>query len=203
MKTNLFCLKLIILTGFGPFKRYISNLSSEIVKKISSRIQNIQIKKEILPVSWKGCIELYQNLLKVTNYTPKLVVLLGIHSDKKYALERFGWNFKIGADIEGRFKIGFIKKCPYPLIKTIVNINDVYSTVKDNSQLYISNYAGLYLCNYIYYWALYLSKREYPVIFIHIPTEGNLIESIKMIEIIIKAIIKIHLKKNYKFNGNF
>jgi len=196
LKTNLFYLDLILLTGFGPYKGHFENLSSEIVRELSLGTQNIQIKKEILPVSWKRSIDLYLNLLVEANYKPDLVVLLGIHTSKKYALERFGWNFKIGEDIEGRFKIGLIKVCSRPLFKTIINLNEVYSAVKDISQLYISNFAGSYLCNYLYYWALFLSKREYPVIFIHIPADDNIIESIKIIENVIKVIIKIHLKEN-------
>ncbi|MFX1569609.1 MAG: hypothetical protein ACFFCV_14710 [Promethearchaeota archaeon] len=194
---------MILLTGFGPFKGHLVNLTSEIVKDLSLGIQNVQLKKEILPVSWKRSIDLYQNLLIETNSKPDLVVLLGIHDDKKYALEKFGWNFKIGEDIEGKFKFGFIKLCSRPLIKTIINTHEVYSAVKDKSRLIISNYAGSYICNYLYYWALSISKGEYPVIFIHIPAEGNVIESIKLIKVIIMAIIKAHFKKNYKFNGNF
>ncbi len=187
---------MIILTGFGPYGTYKSNLSSEIVKKFFFQNQNFQLKRGIIPVSWKHSVNSYKNLLLELGSKPDLVVLLGIHSSKKYYLEKFGWNFKMGEDIEKKFKIGTIKVCRHLWIKTTIDLDKVFSVVKDKSNFYISNYAGLYLCNYLYYWALYLSNKEYPVIFVHIPANGTLIESIKKIEIILKAIFKTHFKKD-------
>jgi pyrrolidone-carboxylate peptidase len=185
---------LIILTGYAPYGKYKSNLSSEIAEEFSFKNDNFTLKKEIIPVSWKRSIDSYKNLLLKLRSKPELVVLLGIHSSKKYHLERFGWNFKIGEDIERKFKIGFIKYW-YPLrIKTTLNLNKTYSYIKDKSKISISNYAGSYLCNYLYYWALYISNREYPVIFIHIPDKGNVSECVKKVRMIIKAIIKINFK---------
>jgi len=187
---------LIILTGFGPYGKFTSNLSGIIVKKFPFRYQNNQLKKGIIPVSWKRSIDSYKNLLLELRSNPDLVVLTGIHSNKKYHLEKFGWNFKMGEDVDKEFKIGPIKVCPHLWIKTTINLDKVYSVIKDKSYMYISNYAGSYLCNYLYYWALYLSNKEYPVIFIHIPAKGNIIESTKKIEIILLAILKTHFIKD-------
>lgn len=187
---------MILLTGFQSYGKFRSNLSGEIAKEFSFRIQNFQLKKEIIPVSWQQSIDSYKDLLSKLGSKPDLVVLLGIHSRKKYHLEKFGWNFKMGEDFEKKFKIGLIKVCPHLRIKTTINLNKILSVIKDKSYFRISNYAGSYLCNYLYYWALYLSNKEYPVIFIHIPAKGNIIESTKKIEIILLAILKTHYKKD-------
>ncbi len=183
---------MIILTGFGVFGRFKSNLSGEVVKELSF---NFPLKKEIIPVSWQRSIDSYQNLLSELKSKPDLVVLLGIHTNKKYHLERFGWNFKKGKDIDRKFKLGLIKVCPQAWIKTTIDLDKVLLVVKDKSNISISNYAGSYLCNYLYYWALYLSNKEYPVIFIHIPAKANKIECRIKIEIILKAILKTHFKE--------
>ncbi|MFX0001137.1 MAG: hypothetical protein ACFE9Q_12170 [Candidatus Hodarchaeota archaeon] len=187
---------MIILTGFGPYGKFKSNLSGDIAKEFSFKIQNFQLKKEIIPVSWMQSINLYKDLLINLNCKPDLVVLLGIHSSKNYHLERYGWNFNMGKDIEKKVKFGLIKVCPHLWIRTTINLLKIFSVIKDKSYFSISNYAGSYLCNYLYYWALYISNKDYPVIFIHIPSNGNIIESSKKIEIILEAILKTHLKED-------
>jgi pyroglutamyl-peptidase len=183
---------LIILTGFGAYGKYKSNLSGEIAKEFTSRYNKFQIEKAILPVSWKQSIDLYKRMLLKIKYNPDLVILLGIHSSKKYHLENYGWNLKMGEDIEGKFKIGLIKVYSHPWIKTMINLNNLLSAIKDNSSFNISNYAGSYLCNYLYYWALFLSRKKYPVIFIHIPAIDNLTEGTKKVELVLSAILKTH-----------
>lgn len=187
---------MILLTGFGAYGIYLTNLSSEIVRNFKFDNERFQLAKKIIPVSWKQSIVSYKNILLNLRFKPDLVVLLGIHSSKQYRLERFGWNFKMGIDIEKKFKIGLIKIGLLPLIKTILNLNKILSVIKDKSDFCVSNYPGSYLCNYLYYWALYLSNKEYPVIFIHIPANGNLFESLRKIEIILKAILKTHFKED-------
>ncbi len=187
---------MIILTGFGAYNKFTSNLSGELVNEFSFKNQHFRLKKEILPVSWKRSIASYKNLLSELKSNPDLVVLLGIHSSKNFHLERIGWNLKFGKDIDRKFKVGPIKICSPPWIKSILNLNELYSYIKDISNISLSNYAGSYLCNYIYYWALYISKKEYPVIFIHIPAKGNKSEYITKFRSILKVIIKIYFKKD-------
>jgi len=186
---------LIILTGFGPYGKYTTNLSGEIVKNFFFQNKKFQIIPKVLPVSWNKSIKIYKNLLSELNSLPELVVLLGIHSCNKIHLERYAWNFKIGDDIEHRIKFGPIRKLSSLWIKTIVNLNEIYINFKDKRNLSISSFPGFYLCNYLYYWALYLSKKKYPVIFIHVPEKGNIYKITKEIEIILNTLIKTHFKE--------
>lgn len=187
---------MIIITGFGPYSQFSTNLSSEIVKKVSLKCDKFSLVKKIIPVSWKGSIFLYRKLLSESVFKPELVILLGIHSSKHFHLEKFGWNFKIGNDIDNKFKFGFIKVYSPPWIKTKLNLKKIYPAIKEKTNISISSFGGLYLCNYLYYWALYLSNKEYPVIFIHVPSKGIISECIKKVEMILKAIIMIHFKED-------
>ncbi len=180
---------LIILTGFGPFTKAYRNLSGEIVKNFPSKIKKYPIIKRILPVSWKRCIESYKSLIATLESKPKLVVLLGIHSNKDFHLEKFSWNYKFGQDIDNTFKFGMIKHCFSFRIKTILNTNNIFYNLRDKMNILVSRFPGLYLCNFIYYWALKISNQEYPAIFVHIPESGELNKSIKNIEMIIRAIL--------------
>ncbi|UCC18463.1 MAG: hypothetical protein JSV62_10135 [Promethearchaeota archaeon] len=183
---------MILLTGFDPYGNNTTNLSSELVKKFRFNNNGFQIIKRIIPVSWKQSIKEYKNFLLKFNKKLSLVILLGIHSSKKIHLETLGWNFKIGLDNENKFKFGCIKMNYSPWIKTSLNLNQIYSYLEDKKLISISFFPGFYLCNYLYYWALYLSKKEYPVIFIHIPEKGDIFNYIKKVESILKSIIKIY-----------
>ncbi|MFX0137283.1 MAG: hypothetical protein ACFFDN_26835 [Candidatus Hodarchaeota archaeon] len=185
---------MIVITGFGPYSQFSTNLSSEIVKKLSLNSGKFSLVKKILPVSWKESIFSYKKLLSKL-LKPELVILLGIHSSKRYYLEKFGWNFKIGNDNENKFKFGPIKIYSPPLLKTIINLKETYQILKGKMNISISSFPGLYLCNYLYYWALFLSNKEYPVIFIHVPSRGVLFDCINKIEMVLNAIIKIHFKE--------
>lgn len=184
---------MIVLIGFGPFKNNETNLSSEVVQNFPSHANNFRINKEILPVSWKNAIKLYKNLLKAIKIAPKLVMLLGIHTGSNLHLEKFSWNLKYGIDNENNFKLGIIKYFFPFRIKTVLNLSKIYSSLKNKINLSISTFPGLYLCNYLYYWALFLSDQEYPVIFVHIPANGDVYEYTKIIKLILKMVIKLHL----------
>ncbi|UCC19384.1 MAG: hypothetical protein JSV62_14965, partial [Promethearchaeota archaeon] len=119
----------------------------------------------------------------------------GIHSNRNFHLEKLGWNFKFGEDSEKNFKFGPIKLTSSPWIKTILNIDKVYSNLKDKKKISISYFPGFYLCNYLYYSALYLSRKKYPVIFIHVPDKGYISEYIKKFNLILQTIIRTHFEE--------
>jgi pyroglutamyl-peptidase len=185
---------LIILTGFGPFGKYRTNLSSEIVNELPYEIEGFTIIKQIIPVSWRESIYSYKDLYSNLKSNPKLVVLLGIHTKKNIHLENYGWNFRFGDDIDKKIKFGPIRAYLKPWFKTQLNLERIYSNLEDQSNISISYFPGFYLCNYLYYWALYLSKKKYPVIFIHIPYKGKESIYVQKVEMIIKSIIKTHFK---------
>ncbi len=183
---------MILLAGFEPFGRFSKNLSSEIVRKIKSKINYHQIIKKILPVSWTQSLEYYKKTIALPKTRFELVILLGIHSSKNMYIEKFGWNIAFGKDNENKLKFGLIRYGFPFYIKTILDVNQIYSKLKNRTNISISYFAGSYLCNYIYYWALFLSNDEYPVIFIHIPQNMELYSCLKNIEEIIMTSLKVH-----------
>ncbi|MFX1503361.1 MAG: hypothetical protein ACFFDH_20530 [Promethearchaeota archaeon] len=186
-------MKTLILTGFGTYNNFPVNLSSEVIKGFSIENEGLSIVKEIIPVSWKRSLKIFKDIFLKLSSHPLAIILLGIHLSNKFHLEKIGWNFKMGKDIDNKYKFGPIKYSFCPWIKTTLNIEKVYSILKNKINISISYFAGYYLCNYLYYWALYLSKKAYPVIFIHIPNKGNLIELIEKVKIIVRLISLLYL----------
>ncbi|MFX1353174.1 MAG: hypothetical protein ACFFGP_04360, partial [Promethearchaeota archaeon] len=146
-------------------------------KFFPDKVQNHALIKKVLPVSWNRCIKVYKSTIKRIKY--KLVVLTGIYSGKKILIERFAWNFAFGLDNYHKFKFSFIRLMKPIRLKTIINVSEISSRVQKLDKISISSYPGIYLCNFLYYWALHLAKGIYPVIFLHIPAKAN-IETIKI-----------------------
>lgn len=183
---------MIILTGFEPYGRFKENISGNIVSKLVLAKVQTHIIRKILPVSWDLSLNSYRTLLIQANSDPKLVIMLGIHTKKNYSIEKYGWNFVLGNDINNKVKAGFIKFNTPLFMKSIINIKQVYLISKQISNKSISFFPGTYVCNYIYYLALLLSKKRYPVLFIHIPYKEELNKGIEVIRGLIEAIISVH-----------
>ncbi|MFW9867951.1 MAG: hypothetical protein ACFFEN_17795 [Candidatus Thorarchaeota archaeon] len=182
---------MIIITGFGPYGQFKKNLSAELVKKLNLPNYDLPIYRKILPVSWNLSITSYNHLLINLDSMPEVIILFGIHSHKLYHIEKYGWNFALGNDIENKWKMGLIQYKLSFRLKTTINVEKLFSNLKNRENISISNWAGTYLCNYLYYWALKISNKQYPVIFIHIPYKENLRSCIKKVEMIIQTIIKV------------
>ena len=181
----------ILLTGFEKFDKLSSNLSGDIVRNFDDKFQQYSIEKIILPVSWKRSVELYLEFVKSIKFKPSLVILIGIHSKKRIYLENLSLNWGIGKDVDGFYKMGFINIKKPLKINTILNIKEIYKALGYSLKLSISYFPGFYLCNYIYYWALDISKNKYPVIFIHIPRKGKLEDYLSYIKNIIEEILNL------------
>ena len=183
--------KTILLTGFEKFDNYSSNLSSDIVRNFDDKFQQYSIEKIILPVSWKRSVDLYLEFFKSNELKPYLVILLGIQSKKTINLEKYALNWTFGKDMDGLYKIGFINIRKSLKFNTRLNLKEIYKALKYSLRLSISYFPGFYLCNYIYYWALDISKNKYPVIFIHIPRKGKLEDYLSYIKKIIEEILNL------------
>jgi len=181
---------MIILAGFEKFSNYKINLSERIVKNFGNQLIGHQIRKLILPVSWKRSILCYKTFISHFGMNPDLIILLGIHSGSKIRIERFSWNLSFGLDEDKKFRLRPISILPKLRISTIFDINSIKSSNSDKFKSVFSSFMGLYLCNHVYYNALLISANKYPVIFIHIPHHAPLGEIIITIKRIIYSIVE-------------
>lgn len=165
---------MILFTGFKKFGQFSENISEKTTKIILETIQDIPIIKQVLPVSWRSSVEIYKRLLISIKGDPKLVVMTRVYSGKKILIERYAWNIAFGLDNVNKYRFGVIKLTD-PLRRTPkIDFKKLISQINKPKKIRLSSNPGFYLCNYIYFWALYLGKGSYPIIFIHLPSKGDI-----------------------------
>lgn len=171
-------MKKIVVTYFEPFGGRTTNASKEVVTLLS----DYQIKE--LPVSWEKVPFLIDEILF---NEPDYLFLVGeAGSYKEISMEKYAHNIAHGIDNSG------INKDNEPIISGGI---ETLSTTFDLSFLpyRISENAGKYLCNYIYYQALVKSKKT-KVLFIHLPyidSDNNTLTNLKdALSHIIEELIK-------------
>ena len=157
----------IVITYFEPFGNRDTNASKEVVSLLDG-----YITKE-LPVSWSKIPSFIDEIL---SNKPDYLFLVGeAGSYQEITIERTAHNVSNGIDNEGVNRDNEL---------IIVGDKEGKTTLFDLSKLpyRISDNAGKYLCNYIYYLALSKSTNT-KVLFIHLPyidTEGpNSIDNLK------------------------
>ena len=163
----------ILLTGFVPFGNYKENSSWAVAKKVAALgFEGVSVTR--LPVTFAGVAAALRKA--VDECRPDAIVMLGQSAGIDYIkLERIAVNMMdaVKADNDG-----YIPDeepiCPNgaAAMFTNTNIKELRAAVEDlGIPAKVSNSAGLYVCNRLYYEALQLC-REIPgmkALFVHLP----------------------------------
>lgn len=173
----------ILITGYGPFMNISNNPSQILVEHIKENIHNLLkdlnnvdlINHEIFEVS---CDYVCKNLNKIhDNINDQeflfLIVHFGVNSSSKVIqLESQSKNFI--CDFV-KYK-GCIEENGKETYKCKLNLNEIHEELKGlGHNVEVSQDAGYYLCNYIYYKSCHKFEQFDNVIpiFIHIPEINN------------------------------
>ncbi|MBQ3490528.1 MAG: pyroglutamyl-peptidase I [Clostridia bacterium] len=173
-------MKKILVTGFEPFGGDLSNPSGEAVKALA-KTEQYEMKKLILPVSWKCA---FSEIEKVWDeWQPDALLMVGLAGGSPAVrVERIGINL-CGAikDIDGLYANGSAECAEeqpvidgereaffatYPAEKILNALKKAEIPSK------YSFSAGTYICNELLYSALAKRSREskeMPIGFIHLP----------------------------------
>ena len=164
----------ILITGFEPFGSYAENSSWEAAKKVASfGVFNADIATECLPMSFVRAPMALREA--IDRHTPDVVIMLGQSATAdRIKLERVALNMmdSVKGDNDGA------KPDEEPIYEgeeralfTSLPIKHLRSAIEAQGiAVKISNSAGLYVCNRVYYEALRLCKeRAMQAIFIHLP----------------------------------
>ena len=165
----------ILLTGFEPYWDYPENSSWEVATRVAScGVEGVEIALAQMPVSFSRVAEALRH--QVALHHPDMVIMLGQSGgSEKVKLERVALNMMEArlADNDGY--------CPNeePICKdneaalfTTLPIKALCSAIEAKGvKVKISNSAGLYVCNRLYYEALRLCKENptMQALFIHLP----------------------------------
>ncbi|EQC47351.1 pyroglutamyl-peptidase I [Bacteriovorax sp. Seq25_V] len=168
----------ILISGFVPFGEWKSNPTERLVEELESD----NINTILLPVSYDRAFKELENTADILR--PDTLIMLGVAGRRKcISLERIAINV-IDAEIKDNDGYGLnglvIEESGPDGIFTNMDLLKIYETY-DQSRflpLEISNTAGTYVCNYLYYRALSKYKNSMNVLFIHVPpTKDEMAES--------------------------
>lgn len=173
-------MKKILVTGFEPFGGDLRNPSGEAVTALKTP-ENTEIRKLILPVSWKRAFPEIEKLWD--EWKPDAVLMVGLAAGSAaIRIERIGINLcgEI-ADIDGLYPDGSAQPSgEYPIIDgereaffATYDHAEILSTLKKAEiPVKYSFSAGTYICNDLLFSSLAKANREsadMKIGFIHLP----------------------------------
>lgn len=159
----------ILLTCFEPYGSADTNISQQVAEGIEAE----GVIKLLLPVSFKRAPEVLREAIE--RYQPTFILSLGQCAEsEKIRLERFAMNLMDSAkgDNDGYCpdEQAIVDNAPLAL-RTGVNIKQLHADcVNAGLPVILSNSAGLYVCNRIYWEALCYTSMA---LFVHIPKNMN------------------------------
>ncbi len=167
-------MKRILLTGFEPFHEYKINSSWSLVDSFNNTTSDFESIKLLLPVEFKAVSNLVPEILK--QYQPDIVLAFGQCTGDSIRIERVALNIDDArtADNSGYTpndelihidgKNAYFSTLPIKVIQQAVAAKNIPAV--------ISNSAGTYVCNHLFYELLYWSdKLSLPtkIGFVHLP----------------------------------
>lgn len=164
----------LLLTAFEPFGGAETNITQSILSLLPDSFADWAVEKVCLPVSFKRAPIVLREA--IATYSPDLVILLGqCPAGENIRLERFAINMmdSTKGDNDGYIPSEETICANQPLAsQTPLPIKELERFCTDNVQpVQVSNSAGLYVCNRVYYEALYLHQQA---IFMHVPKNMDL-----------------------------
>ena len=164
----------ILLTGFEPFHEYKINSSWSLVDSFKNTTSDFECIKLLLPVEFKTVSNLVSEILK--QYQPDIVLAFGQCTGDSIRIERVALNIDdartadnnsytpTDEQIHADGKNAYFSTLPIKVIQQAV--------AAKNIPVVISNSAGTYVCNHLFYELLYwCDKLSLPtkIGFVHLP----------------------------------
>ncbi len=166
----------ILITSFGPFNNFKVNPSNLAMKLLREKMTDLEAQHDLywreLGVSYDEVLQFEKEYLGIHL---DLVLHLGVATnDSLMRLEIQAKNQRQGKDVNGLDPTTDSIIENQSDIKTGINIQILENICsKHPSIVRISNDAGAYLCNYIYYLSLSSNLADRNALFIHIADTQN------------------------------
>ena len=181
----------ILITSFEPFGGAVTNITQDILSALPSNIGKAEVIKQCLPVSFERAPIALREI--ITEHNPDMLLLLGQCPDgENIRLERFAMNMM---DAKNPDNDGYTPSEETIYIKaplayhSPINIKTIVHHLQEKElPAVVSNSAGLYVCNRVYYEALHLKQNA---LFVHVPKDFDMPIAITMLHILYKQVIEI------------
>lgn len=166
--------KKILLTGFEPFGNMTTNPSEKLVRRLADcRVDGIELSTIILPVEYHRAMDIVRE--QVGQYD--MIVMFGVaRSRQEVSVERVAVNLMDAASADNAGYLpneeSIASDGPTAYFSTLP-VKQVVSYLKEhNISCKVSNSAGTYVCNAVYYAALHqtaMQRLDTKCVFIHLP----------------------------------
>lgn len=153
----------IVITAFEPFGEFDTNSSYLALE----RLNYLDIERVVLPVSYPDAYVVLREIVKECDF----IILLGMAASRnKISIEERAKNlleFKIPDNNRQIITNTLISYEADEFLYSKVDIDNLINYLNKDFDLYKSNDAGTYICNYLYFKVL--QTYDAPSIFIHLP----------------------------------
>ena len=172
----------ILVTAFEPFGGSPTNITQDVLTALPCNMGKAEILKQCLPVSFQRAPIVLQQA--IVQHQPDLILLLGqCPASESIRLERFAMNMMDcqKADNDGYTPSEETIYLKAPLAyHSPINIKTIVHHLQEKElPAVVSNSAGLYVCNRVYYEALHLQRKA---LFVHIPKNFDISKSFQSIQ---------------------
>ncbi len=168
----------VLITGFEPFNGARLNPSAELIRDLKWLSLNAELSSVLLPVDYKAAWPTLE--ARLTEIKPDVIIQLGQASGRSaVSLERvaINWKQEKGGDTGGDEQVNgsspgekIVLGAPDAIFSTLPLDKMLSAGIATNVRSEISNSAGTYLCNYVFFKTM-LTYRFSPRLagFIHLP----------------------------------
>ena len=162
--------KSILISGFEPFGSDSINPTEIIVRNLPKEINNFEIRGIVLPVEFKLAPE--RLIKEIERIKPSAIIMLGQAGGRdSVSIETTARNLMNGVDNSGNKMDNqpIIDDGPSELYSTLP-VDKIDATLKEYGfPSKLSNDAGKYVCNCLFYNVMYFVKDTVSAGFIHVP----------------------------------
>lgn len=178
----------ILLTGFGPFGEHSRNISEEAVRRLDGvEVEGFTLKAVTLPVQFERAVAALEEVLEAER--PAAIVSFGVHDEAGFRIELCAKNERhyakklacgrvvLRPDVDGKIVQDAVVEdgAPAMLFSTlpVAAIKQEFDEAGLPAEL--SDDAGRYLCNAIFYW---VTRRVSQAGFVHVPAAVDRLEDV-------------------------
>ena len=166
----------ILMTGFEPFDGELRNPSADAVRMLAGgHFRGTQLQTAILPTTYARALPTLR--AAITTHRPDVVIAVGQAGGRpEISIERVAINIDDGriADNDGEHRVDepVIPGGPAAYFATLP-IKALAAGLRGAGiPAHVSQSAGTFLCNHVFYGACHLASLQYPAMrvgFIHVP----------------------------------
>jgi pyroglutamyl-peptidase len=168
------CTPVVLVTGFEPFQNYTVNPSGLIAEALNgSSVAGAMVIGVVLPVEYNKSVEIAVHAIE--QYQPVLVISCGLNPRAHdIHVEKIGVNLKRYQKENGRWSFLRMIDTSGPFLRiSRLRTGEIVRAIRDaNISAQQSYYAGMYVCNGLFYQLLgyaYGQDDSVTVGFIHVP----------------------------------